>query len=191
MAVALTLCMIISSFPVDVFTAMWQKQFPIKNKKENDPDHRILVLKYGRIRFFTTLILFWREMSFWHAHPRSRWHSSFWRFYLTISAFQFFVGLNVRFWYPLSQQSVLYKILHYCKTITLFVVIIPWRIFHNNYVHKSPWFEHFASFFQCTKPFLNRTVIDVCMSDGSQATAVVVAGCFDVFPTVWRLRWCM
>jgi hypothetical protein len=102
-------------------------------------------------------------MSFWHAHPRSRWHSSFWRFYLSTSAFQFFLEHNVRFLCPLSQQSLLYKILHYCKTITLFVVIMPWRIFHNNYIHKKPWFEHCASLFQCTKSFLTRTVIDVCM----------------------------
>jgi len=120
-------CMIISSFPVAVFTSMWQKQFPIKNKKENHTEYQILVLKYGRIRFCRTLILFWHEMSFWHAHPRSRWHSSFWRFYLSNSAFQFFVGRNVRFWYPLSQQSLLYKILHYCKTITL------WWLCHEEF----------------------------------------------------------
>jgi len=49
----------------------------------------------------------------------------FWRFYLSTSAFQFFLEHNVRFLYPLSQQSLLYKILHYFKTITLFVVIMP------------------------------------------------------------------
>lgn len=51
-------------------------------------------------------------------------------------------------------------------------------------MRKSPRFEHCALFFHCTKLFLNRTVIDVCMSDGSQITAVVVAGCLDILPTV-------
>jgi hypothetical protein len=109
---------------------------------------------------------------------------------LSTSAFQFFLEHNVRFLYLLSQQS-LYKILHYCKTITLFVVIMPWRIFCNNYIHKRPWFEQCALLFHCTKSFLTRTVIGVCMSNGSHTTAFVVAGCLDILPTVWRLRWCM
>jgi len=29
------------------------------------------------------------------------------------------------------------------------------------------------------------------MSNGSQTSAVVVAGCLVILPTVWRLRWCM
>jgi hypothetical protein len=184
--------MVISSFPVAVFTAMWQKQFPIKKQERKSSWIPDSCFKVWTLRFCTTLILFWHEMRFWHAHQRSRQHSSYWRFYLSTSVYQFFLGHNVRFLYPLSQQSLLYKILHYCNTITLFVVIMPWRIFHNNYIHKKNcWFEHCASFFQCTKSFLNRTVIDVCMSNGSQTTAVLVAGCLDILPTVWRLRWCM
>ena len=110
-------CMVISSFPVAVFTAMWQKHFPIKKQERKPswiPDSCFKV-------FYTNLILFWCEMDFWHAHPRSRWYGTFWRFCLSTSAFQFFLGLNVRFLYRMSQQS-LYKILHYCKTIIFFLL---------------------------------------------------------------------
>lgn len=184
-------CMVISSFPIAVFTAMWQKQFPIKKqeiKPSRIPDSCFKVWTH-KILYNSDFVLPWDE--FLTFPPKIQMAQQFLEVLLEHQCFPIFWGHNIRFLYPLSQQSLLYKILHYCKTVTLFVVIMPWRIFHNNYIHKSPWFEHCASFFQCMKSFLNRTVIDVRMSIGSHTTAVVVTGCLDILPTVWRLRWYM
>jgi hypothetical protein len=158
------------SFPVAVFTAMWQIQFPIKNQKDNHPAYQILVLKCGCIKFCTTLILFRHEMSFWRVHPRSRQYSSFLRLWLITSTLQFFLGRNIRILNLCHSKACCTNFALLYRILTLLVVIMPWRIFHNNYcIHKSPWFEHCTSFFQFSKSFLNRTVIDVCMSKGSQA----------------------